>query len=163
MNRPSTMTHESNREILDEINQSGSWFHAQKVRPIWAKRAESDGAIETLEGVEQVRRGDYLCRGEHGERWPQSAERLGAKYIATDEVDSEGWRKCLPSPDAEGVMAAQVNHPFTVRAAWGSLSGKAGDYILKNAADRDTAYPANVWIVDQTLFRATYEQTNRGS
>ncbi len=153
------MINEANRGILEEINQAGSWFHARKVRPVWAMRAQSDRTIETLEGVAQVCRGDYLCRGEHGELWPQSAQRLEAKYTATDEFDREGWRKYLPNPDAEGVMAAQVDQPFTVQAAWGRLSGKAGDYLVKNAADRDTPYPEDVWIVDQTLFQATYKKT----
>ena len=157
------MNEEANREILDEINRSRGWFHARKVRPIWAKRAQSDQTIESLEGVERVCCGDFLCRGEHGEQWPQSAERLEAKYVATDEVDSDGWRKYLPNLDAEGVMAAQVDHPFTVHAAWGTLSGKAGDYIVKNASDRDAPHPADVWIVDQMLFQATYQRTSEGA
>jgi len=152
------MNPESNRQILDEINQIGRWFRARKARPIWAKRAEIDQTIDTLEDAEQVQHGDYVCRGEDGERWPQSAERLEAKYVATNETDSEGLRKYIPTPDTEGVMAAQVHHAFTVHTNWGVLSGKAGDYIVKNASERDTDYPRDVWIVDQTLFRSTYEQ-----
>jgi len=75
----------------------------------------------------------------------------------TDTVDAEGWRKYQPRPDAEGVMAAQVPHSFAVTATWGKLSGKAGDYVLKNFRDRAVAYPDDVWVVDQSLFRATYE------
>lgn len=36
-------------------------------------------------------------------------------------------------------------------------AGKAGDYLVKNYTDRDVAYPPDVWIVDQTLFKATYQ------
>jgi hypothetical protein len=118
------MSLEPNRELLAEINQRGSRFHSRRVRPIWAKRAESDGTIETLEGIERVGCDDYVCRGEHGQIWPQSAERLEAKYVTTDELDSEGWREYLSSPDAEGVMAAQVDHPFTVHAAWAACPAR---------------------------------------
>jgi hypothetical protein len=44
-----------------------------------------------------------------------------------------------------------------VVATWGKLSGKAGDYVLKNFRDRAVPYPVDVWVVDQALFRATYE------
>jgi len=67
------------------------------------------------------------------------------------------WGRYAPRPDAEGVMAAQVTHPFRVEAMWGTLSGKVGVYVAKNFRDRDVAYPEDVWIVDQELFRATYE------
>jgi hypothetical protein len=146
----------SNREILDEANRAGAWFHAKKTRPIWARRIEKDQTVKTLEGEETVQAGHMLCRGEAGDIWPQTVEQLVKRYTATDEVDAEGWRKHLPHPDAQGAMAIQINHPFTVVASWGRLSGKAGDYLLKSYQDRDVAYPDDVWIVDQKLFGETY-------
>lgn len=146
-----------NGDLLREVNEAGSWLPARKTRPIWAKRLERAETVQTLEGPEQVPAGSYLCRGEAGDVWPQSEENLSAKYVATDEVDPEGWRKYMPRPDAEGVMAAQVDHPFEVEAEWGTLAGKAGDYLVKNRSDRDAPYPRDVWVVDQDLFRATYE------
>ena len=80
--------------------------------------------------------GNYLCRGEAGDIWPQNKDRVTAKYTLTDEVDEQGWRKCDPKPDAAGVMAAQVPHAFQVQAKWGLLSGKPGDFIVKNYEDR---------------------------
>ncbi len=145
-----------NQALLDEVNGASSWFHAKKTRPIWARRAEEDQTLTTLEGEETVSAGDYLCRGEAGDVWPQKEKRLRSKYQATDTVDEEGWRLYTPNPDATGVMAAQVDHAFTVEATWGTLSGKPGDFALKNFEDRDVAYPEDVWIVDQKLFRATY-------
>ena len=146
-----------NARLLEEINQSQAWFHAKKTRPIWARKLEQDGTVETLEGKETARAGDYLCRGEAGDVWPQSAQSLEAKYVPTDTVDDRGWTKYEPRPDAEGVLAAQVGHPFAVEAKWGKLAGKTGDYVVKNFRDKDTAYPQDVWVVDQRLFRATYE------
>ena len=54
-------------------------------------------------------------------------------------------------------MATQIDHSFEVQATWGQLSGKPEDFLLKNFSARETASPDDVWIVDQTLFRQTYE------
>ena len=106
--------------------------------------------------MEQVAAGHYLCRGEAGDIWPQTEETLLKRYTATDEVTDDGWRKYQSPPDAQGVMATPIDHPFEVHAAWGTLRGKAGDYLLKNYQDRETAYPADVWVVDRALFGETY-------
>jgi hypothetical protein len=145
-----------NSALLAEANQAGSWFHAKKVRPIRARLLEQDETIQTLEGPVEARAGDYLCRGEAGEPWPQSAKSLHERYVETDEIDDKGWRQFTPRPDAEGVLAAQIDHSFTVQATWGRLTGKAGDYVLKKFADRDLTDPKDVWIVDAKLFQATY-------
>ena len=88
-------------------------------------------------------------------------EKLLAKYTATDTVDEQGWTLYEPRPDAAGVMAAPVSHAFALQATWGTLSGKAGDMLVKSYADRDVDYPADVWIVDQALFQATYDASYR--
>jgi len=150
-----------NLELLSKINQSQSWFHAKKTRPIWAKMLQRAQTVETLEGRETAGAGDYLCRGESGEVWPQRAKSLEAKYTPTDTVDGDGWRKYQPRPDAEGVLAAKVEHPFSLEAKWGLLKGKAGDYVVKSYRDKDTDYPDDVWIVDRDLFLATYEPVGR--
>ena len=160
MSHPEDKPPAENRQLLDEVNRSGTWFHAKKTRPIWAREVEQEQVVKTLEGEERVPAGNFLCRGEAGDVWPQSRKGLEARYTATGEVDAEGWRRYEPRPDAEGVWAAQVSHPFSVQAAWGRLSGKAGDYVVKNFSDKDAAYPDDVWIVDQELFRATYQAVN---
>jgi hypothetical protein len=148
----------ANQALLKEVDAAKLWFHAKKTRPIWVRRLEKTESVKTLEGDEEVPAGNYLCRGEAGDIWPQNEERLNAKYVITDETDEQGWRKCLSKPDAAGVMAAQVPHEFQVHAKWGLLSGKPGDYVVKNYEDRDVAEPQDVWIVDRELFRATYEK-----
>lgn len=146
-----------NQTLLDEINAAQAWFHARKTRAIWARRLDQDHVIDTLEGQVPARAGDYLCRGAAGELWPQKAKSLEERYVSTDVRDAQGWRQYQPRPDAEGVLAAQVKHAFTVVATFGRLSGKAGDYVVKKFSDRHVAYPEDVWIVDQSLFNATYE------
>jgi hypothetical protein len=147
-----------NQLLLDEVNAAGTWFRAKKTRPIWAKKVGRTLTVETLEGTEKVEPGDFLCKGAADELWPQAAASLEKKYDPTDDVKDEGWRKYTPKPDAKGVVAACIDHAFDVAAEWGRLSGKAGDYLVKNYEDREVAYPSDVWIVDQTLFAATYER-----
>jgi len=146
----------ANQPLLDEVNAADLWFHARKSRPIWVREIAQDQVIETLEGTEHVPAGNMLCRGEAGDLWPQTRERLHQKYSPTREY-RDVWQKFVPHPDNQGVLAACIEHPFSVTAAWGILHGKAGDYLLKNYQDRDLPYPDDVWIVDQSLFRSTYQ------
>lgn len=60
------------------------------------------------------------------------------------------------------MLATQIDHPFEVQATWGKFTGKLGDFLVKNFQDRETAYSADMWIVDQTLFRQTYESVAPG-
>jgi hypothetical protein len=147
----------ANKTLLDEVNAAGTWFHAKKTRPIWAQEIKEAKKVKTLEGEETVEPGHFLCKGEAGDIWPQKKADLEKKYVATEE-ETDGWRKYLPRPDAEGVMAAEVGHPFVVYAKWGELKGKAGDFLIKNYADKAVDHPADVWLVDQKLFGQTYER-----
>jgi len=154
------MSENPNQKLLDEVNTADSWFHARKTKPIWARQVDRDETVETLEGTEAIKAGDFLCRGIAGELWPQSAEGITSKYDSTDEVDSNGWRKYAPKPDSEGVLAARIDHEFSVTAKWGVLTGKPGDYLVKNFSDRNKNYPGDVWVVDAKLFKATYEYSS---
>lgn len=89
----------ANAVIVKEVNDAGPWFHAKKTRPIWVRKLEQEETVKTLEGEERVPAGNYLCRGETGDIWPQTEERLTSKYIVTDEVGDKKWRKCLPKPE----------------------------------------------------------------
>ena len=149
-----------NESILNEVNAAKTWFHAKKVKPLWAKEATEDGRLESLESENQTyKQGDFICRGEAGDLWPQSASSLNKKYEPTEEVDSDGWRKYLPIPDSAGVMAAQIDHAFMVITSWGDLEGAPGDYLVKNAADEKTEFPEDCWVVSQKIFNSTYQAT----
>jgi hypothetical protein len=145
------------KALLDELNHSGRWFVAKKNRPIWAKKVLEAGSIQTLEGTEQVKPGDYICRGEGGDVWPQSSDSLNKKYTATNEVDADNWSKFEPRPEASSVAAAEVDHAFTVHSSWGELSGKPGDFIVKSLEAMNVEYPDDVWIVDREHFHSTYD------
>jgi hypothetical protein len=145
-----------NQALLDRI-ESDTWRHYRKTKPIWARQTEYSRIVDTREGTLQASAGDYLCRGVVGELWPQKSEKLNSTYVATQNVDAEGWREYQPRADSAGVYAVSVDKPFTVTATYGTLEGQPGDYVVKHAADGPTAYPEDVWIVGRTIFESTYE------
>jgi hypothetical protein len=146
----------ANEDLFNEVNAAGLWFPARKVAPIWARRLDQPEVVATLEGFQQAPAGSWLCRGAAGDIWPQTEQRLLAKYRLADEVDEHGWRRFDPRPDRCVVIAARIDHEFAVHSATGTLVGKAGDFLVKELEDRDSALPDNVWIVDQDVFLATY-------
>ena len=155
--QPAAPPDSPNRALLDEINAAGTWVHVRKTKAIRARRLDKDETVSTLEGPIEAKAGAMLCQGGAGELWPQSAESLEKRYIATDDVTADGWCLYAPRPDAEGALAAPVLHAFTGVATWGPLQGKAGDYVLKRFSDRKVPWPEDVWVVDRALFCATYE------
>jgi len=126
---------------------------ARKTKPLWAKMVEEPTEITSLEGVQQVNPGDWLCWGIQGEPWPQSAKDLHKKYDASGVIDDLGRQRFDPKPDAPPVEAIQMKLAFRVIAAWGELTGKPGDYVVRSTTD-----PRDIWIVDKTIFEASYEE-----
>lgn len=62
-----------------------------KTAVVWARRADSDGAIETKEGVTCYREGDYLVFNdpEGTDGYAVSAEKFESMYVPRDERNSE--------------------------------------------------------------------------
>ena len=125
---------------------------ARKSKPIWAKRVDEACEVETLEGRLQAQPGDYLCRGVRQELWPQKEKNLLEKYVASGRFDKDGWQRMDPKPDVQAVEAAQIDHSFIVKASWGELAGKAGDYVVRSRTDQ-----SDVWLVDRVIFESTYQ------
>ncbi len=138
-------------KLLAEIETQ--LFLAVKTKPLWAKRVEHAQEVVSLEGREQVSAGDYLCRGIHGELWPQKENKLFEKYTASGDFDDQGWQRFDPKPDITPVQAAQIPSTFRVQANWGELTGKPNDYVVRSSTD-----PTDIWIVDQAIFEASYER-----
>jgi len=137
-------------ELLEQVERR--MVLARKTKPIWAKQLSESTDIETLEGRLTAEPGDYLCRGIQDEQWPQKANNLFDKYVASEDIDADGWQRFDPKADAAPVEAAAIEHPFRVIAQWGELNGKANDYVVRSTVD-----PTDVWIVDRTIFEASYE------
>lgn len=125
---------------------------ARKTKSLWAKQINEPIEVQTLEGCLTAAPGDYLCRGIQDEQWPQKANKLLDKYVASEDIDADGWQRFDPKADAAPVEAAAIEHPFRVIAQWGELYGKANDYVVRSTVD-----PTDVWIVDRTIFEASYE------
>ena len=53
----------------------------RKTALAWAKVAEKDGKIETLEGTMTYSKGDYLCIGFANEEWAIKKEIFEATYV----------------------------------------------------------------------------------
>lgn len=140
-----------NGVLLPEFGQQ--LFTARKTKPLWVQLVKVSQEIQTLEGRENVEPGDYLCRGIHGELWPQKAKRLFENNQPTGHVNDEGWQEFAPKSDAAPVQAVQVSFPFAVNSHWGKLNGKANDYVVRSSSDS-----TDVWIVDKAIFEASYER-----
>lgn len=136
-------------KLLAEIEPQ--LFLAVKTKPLWAKRVDEAQEVISLEGREKVAAGDYVCRGIHGELWPQQANKLLEKYLASKEFD-DGWQRFDPKPDIAPVQAAKLSYAFRVHAHRGELTGKPNDYIVSSTTD-----PTAIWIVDKAIFEASYE------
>lgn len=140
-----------NGQLLVEV--ASRLRQVRKTKPLWARLLDSDCEVESREGRLQARAGDYICRGVVGEQWPQEETKLFEKYVATGQFDADGWQRFDPKPDTRPVLAAQIDHAFRVVAHWGELNGKAGDYVVRSQSD-----VSDIWIVDKTIFEATYEK-----
>jgi hypothetical protein len=126
----------------------------KKTALTWAREltprdyAETNGTIYTLEGPARFQAGDFLCRGVKGELWPVTRERfLYTKQLA-GPVEADGF---APYRTTGEVVAVPSMWDFTVEIGGGEyLSGKAGDYLVQSGDHQ--------WIVDKTIFEATYER-----
>lgn len=125
---------------------------ARKTKPLWAKRVDTAQEITSLEAVQQLKPGDYLCRGVQNEYWPQSQKKLLGTYNPSGQIDKDGFERFDPKPDGKWVQVTAIDHPFRVVAAWGELKGKAGDYVVRSLEDT-----SDIWIVDRAIFEASYE------
>ena len=112
--------------------------------------AAVDGTLLTLEGPVKYKEGDALMTGPSGERWPIRRSTFEATYQPSgpQPMGEGGLYLKKPMP----VQAAQLMTPMilTLDAHRGTLTGKLGDWVLKDASGRQ-------WIVANEIFNATYE------
>ncbi len=156
-----TIKNPSNINLLSQVNNSNLWVHYKKTKPLWAKELLTQETVVTHEGEITYNVGDYLCKGPAGDIWGQQAESLYKKYdpAPDSKPDKDGWNIFIPKPDASGVMAAQIDHNFSVEhPIWGTFVGKAGSYLAKSYEDKDTKFPENIWIVKKEIFESNYEK-----
>jgi hypothetical protein len=149
-----------NAPLLAEVSILSLWREYRKIKPLWAKLLSHPETITTNEGKLQFKPGDYICRGEAGDVWGQKAETLHNKYVIDESTppDPDGWQKYLPDPETGKVLAAEIGHSFQVsHPDYGTMSGEAGDFLVKSFADRDVDLPEDIWIVGSQIFLETYK------
>jgi hypothetical protein len=167
------LTHE---ETLRWIAEHKAWRLARKTRPIWARPVEAGEVgkeFQTADHVKEVaREGFWLCVGIAGEPWFQTREKIDAKYehdgeeLKTFEFDAKPhrYRKYKPKGTARN-WAARVDGPgiegFSIRPIYDPehpLYSPAGGYVIKDdVKDPYRDNPQDVWLVQEALFKSTYE------
>lgn len=148
-----------NKKLLDGLS---GWFKATKFAELEAMSfekakekgvIEEDGTVDTKEGKVKAKKGSMICKGVEGELWVQDRKRLQEKYSPSHK--NGDWRIYKPKAKENKVRAVQVNdrEEFTIKASWGDLKGKKGDYILQ-----DIDNPDDVWVIDKNIFSKTYKR-----
>jgi hypothetical protein len=156
----------NNNIYVLEYADSLGWSVAKKVKPMWAAELAQDTVVKSIENPAYPgKKGDYLCIGFGNEHWVQSKESVLGKYIDTGKhkpikvgyfKDPLIFHLYEPRPDRK-VLACQVKKAVVVKAKWGKLVGKPGDFVVKPFDDILNANPSDVWVVDRGLFSATYK------
>ncbi|GER89734.1 hypothetical protein KDW_38960 [Dictyobacter vulcani] len=110
---------------------------------------QRQGIIQSLEGPEMFRSGDYLARGVLNEEWLIASGGQIVGYEPLGGPDEDGFITYRPNPVTR--YACQMQEPFVVRKPNGAiLSGKAGDYLIR-IGDRGR-------IVDRAVFEQSYQR-----
>lgn len=143
------------------------WHTAEKTKSIRVKAVQSlfpdvlilqHVLLTTLEGNQRLSITNYVCLGDSGEPWQQSATALFKKYDPID-WDENGWIVMQPKPEYFREAYQVLDQDFSIHALWGEetpegiiQSGCAGDYIVRDPNNHE-----DVWIVKQKTFENTYE------
>jgi len=167
------LTHE---ETLAWVKEHRAWHRARKTKPMWArpvKKKEIGKEFQTADhATERAKEGYWLCAGVLGEPWFQSGQRIKAKFDPKGEetkqfsFDSEPHRYQIYKPKAElrnwvsqvqgtGIAGFYIRPNYDVEHP---LYSPAGGYVVQDdVADPYQDNPKDVWLVQEGIFRATYE------
>lgn len=119
-------------------------------REVQVQFASQPCAIQTREGVVQVRPGDAIVTGTAGERWRVSRSHFSEKYRAVPPtvVGQDGRYVSLTN----SIMAVPMTGAFEVLLADGvsRLRGQPGDWLVDYG-------DGSLGIVAQPIFATTYE------
>jgi hypothetical protein len=119
-------------------------------REVQVQFASQAGAIQTPEGVVQVRPGDGIVTGTAGERWRVSRSHFPEKYRAVPPTAEGQDGKYVSLPNS--IMAVKMTGAFEVQLADGvsRLRGQPGDWLVDYG-------DGSLGIVAQPIFATTYE------
>ena len=112
---------------------------------VTAVRLAKSTKIETIEGEELAKPGDWLITGVKNEHWPVSDEVFHQTY---DKIPGkiERFRKKTGTV----VEAEKLEQNTSIKTSWGKQSGKVGDWLI-------TSHTGDVRICAADVFELTYE------
>lgn len=152
------------------IDTTGLFVHtATKTKSILVRHASEcmDATVaslillNTLEGAMPLNLDNYICRGEAGEPWQQTPEKLRATYNYAGVAD-DGWLIFTPKPGNAVEMGFAAVDGY-VQGTWGAdVEGVGTKLQLVKAGDaicRDPNNHVDQWRVVRKLFDATYDIT----
>lgn len=146
-------------ELLDPLP---SWVDTARVL-----RAEDGWSIETLEGVECARDGDWLVEGEDGGYYPKSAtvfsqdmEDVGDGYFIQRSAPMECWPYCFEDSSRFplwlrravecGMVESNSVGSMTVHTSWGDQLATVGNDIIMHRSDTD------IYVCKRSVFEKSY-------
>ena len=121
---------------------------------VWIKPILSFHKVKTLEGLISSEKGDFLCKGIEEEQWVIKKEDLLRRYKPTGTIDGE-WMEYQPNPDACELWARELEEKTEIETTFGILSGRKGDYLLKETVTGNVE-PLSYWIIKRSIFLKTY-------
>jgi hypothetical protein len=166
----------SHEETLQWITKNKAWRPARKTRPIWARPVapEEEGKeFQTADHVKEVaRKGSWLCVGFAEEPWFQRKDQIDGKYEPDGDVSKKfdfdakprKYGKFKPKGTVRNWVArvdGREIEGFYIRPGYDRdrpLYSPAGGYVvMADAPDPYQAKPNDVWLVQEALFKSTYE------
>ncbi|HEY9777169.1 MAG TPA: DUF4231 domain-containing protein [Planktothrix sp.] len=138
---------EAGADRSDEPNRSSKLgTYIQKPVEVKAVRLTADAVIQTLEGAENAKSGNWVVTGTQGEQWPVCEKTFASKYKAVPNTKDRFVK--LPTT----VQALQMKMPFSLDTSWGKQVGKKNDWLV--ILDDNDAY-----VCAADAFAATYERS----
>lgn len=119
----------------DPPTETKGWATYVKKVPIEAKRANTGGTLQTLEGPARYRRGDWIARGAKGEKWP----------IRSD-VFAKTYRRVGEAYGVSEKAAAAMGVP-SLRSQFGAMSARAAGHVGSKARKRKK-WVKKAWRID---------------
>ena len=142
------------------------WRQAmKKAVPVHAILVEDSMRCVTLEGEADVMAGSVMMRGVKGEYYPIHREKFedwydyegpleaapvepGFMFESGRDYPDIPWVSCTKKPVP--VSVCQMDEPFLVKASWGDLEGKSGDYLAMYG-------PGDYAAIEAAIFAETYD------
>lgn len=148
-----------------------TWFRAKKKSyEIWARLGVPNTSVYNIlenAGYDITPGNDIVLSGTAGEQWVISREKFAKTYHVVNGNLSYNFKKVATNPSAGYVFAQQVKTVQQVRTSWGAvLTANSpdsaiphgnGDFIVASPLPNGTPNLNDMWVVNGTIFRQTYD------